>query len=361
MSRAALGFVLALCLTGTAQADMRVVQGEGRAVVSGKNANDARRAALSDALYDAASKLGARIRGVSIINTQGALREESTSIVEGRFNGYKILSEGREGSTFVVRVEAVGETEEESCGGKRVDIDMRQIRLRAAAGIDGRVQRAVAEGLTRSIAMLGEGTAFRVSDQRALPQLNGSERTHQSQYDYMGQLTGTLPSPAGYSLSGEIVVERARRDMMLANITDTVITIVLKLRDNYSGAQIGTIRRSMQLADKRGVFGFQDSYLTPDEVDPTPLFDGVRQDLEAQLSCRPLRAAVLQSSNGKVLLSVGLEHGINRGDYFLVTGAGSRNEWQIVQIEEATPVQSVAKLMKPKPAIPADSLATLMR
>ena len=96
-------------------------------------------------------------------------------------------------------------------------------------------------------------------------------------------------------------------------------------------------------------------------VDTGALFELIRADLEEKLACQPLRAAVLQAGKDEVLLSVGLEHGVNRGDYFFVGTANSRGEWQIVRVEEATPSQSVAKFLKPRPSIPANALATLMR
>jgi hypothetical protein len=188
---------LAAASITSAQAGMQVVRGEGRAVISGKDVTAARKAALADALYDAAGKLGTRVRGASLLN-QGVLREESGALVDGRFKTYSVVHEGREGSAFVVTIEAVGETEGESCSGKRADLDMRAVSVRAAPGIQGHVLRTVTEGINRGVALLSEGEAFRVADQRHLPQIRGGERNNSSQYDYAAQLTDSRPSPAGY-------------------------------------------------------------------------------------------------------------------------------------------------------------------
>ena len=350
-----------------AHAGYRVVQGEGRAAIGGKDLASARKAALADALHDAAGKLQSHVRGVSLVDMQGAIKEESTILVEGRFSRYHVLFEGREGGTFIVRIEAIGVSEEEACAGKRVDLDMRAVRIRVAPGIQGHIQRNVTEGVSRGMAMLADGNAFRVADQRWLPAVAGSERSHYSQYDYMGQMTNTLPSPAGYSVSGDIIVELARRDGMLTNVTDVVVRLSFTVKDNYTGARVNEIRRELVVADRRTIMGVENMLgLTPSrgsqpQIDTAPLFEQVREDLEEALACKPLRALVLDEEDGKISLSVGLEHGIQPGDYFLVSLPNVGNEWQVIRIEDATPSRSIARAMKAKPGIPVNSLATLMR
>lgn len=357
-----LSVALSAILAAPAFAGMQVVRGEGRAVISGRDTGAARKAALADALYDAAGRLGTRVRGASLLN-QGVLREESSALVDGRFKTYSVVYEGREGSAYVVTVEAVGETEGESCSGKRADLDMRAVTFRAAPGIRGSVLRNVEEGFSRGLAVLGEGDSFRVNDQRHLPAIRGGERNQASQYDYMAQLTDSRPHIAGYSASGEIIVETTRRDNYVANITDITVIVALQLKDNYTGARIGTVRRSMSFADRRSVFGLEPALMPSavGRIDMSALFDQVRAELEDKLACQPLRAAVLQSDRGQLTLSVGFEHGVREGDYFLVTTKNSKGNAQIVKIEDVGPTQSVARSLKPQPVVPANVLATLMR
>ena len=366
-----LAFILAVGMSAVAfiqaQAGQRLVRGEGRAVIAGKDLSVARKAALADALYDAASKLQSHVRGASLIDTKGVLQEESSMLVGGRFSGYHILFEGREGGAFIVRIEAVGVTDEEACGGKRVDLDIRDIRTRVAPGIQGQVQRNVAEGLARGLTRLGDGTVFRIADQRHLRQTSGDERTKRSQYDYMAQVTNSLPSAAGFSLSGGIIVETVRRDTALTNVTDIAVRLSLTIKDNYTGARIKDIKEEILVADRRAVFGLDTliglSAGTPPQphVDLAPLFERVLDDLETELACKPLRALVQESDKGEVVLSVGLEHGVARGDYFLVTLPNAGNEWQVIRIDDVTPSQSIARTLKAKPGIPVNALATLMR
>jgi len=344
-----------------AQAGQRLVQGEGRAVISGKDLSVARKAALADALYDAATKLQSHVRGASLIDTRGVLQEESSMLVGGRFSGYHILFEGREGGAFIVRIEAVGVTDEEACGGKRVDLDIREIRTRVAPGIQGQVQRNVAEGLSRGLARLGDGTVFRIADQRHLRQTPGDERTKRSQYDYMAQMTSSQPSAAGFSLSGGIIVETVRRDTALTNVTDIAVRLSMTIKDNYTGARIKDINQEIMVADRRSVFGLESLVGLTAATPPQPHVDRVLEDLETELACKPLRALVQESDKGEVILSVGLEHGVSRGDYFLVTLPNASSEWQVIRIDDVTPSQSIARTLKAKPGIPVNALATLMR
>ena len=349
---------VSLAALAQAHAGQRFVQGEGRAVMAGKDLSTARKAALADALFDAASKIDSRVRGASLMDTDGALKEESSMLVAGRFAGHHILFEGREGGAYIVRIEAIALTDEEACGGKRVDLDIREIRTRVAPGIQGQVQRNVA---------LQEASVWRIADQRHLRQTRGDERTHRSQYDYMAQLTNSLPSPAGFSVSGDVIVETARRDGVLTNVTDILVRMTLTLKDNYTGARIREIHRELVVPDKRGVFGLESMigltaapHIQP-RVDLAPLFDEVREDLEEELACKPLRAVVRSIDKGDIVLSVGLEHGVQRGDYFMVTLPNASNDWQVIRIDDVTPSQSIARTLKAKPGIPLNALATLMR
>jgi len=345
----------------TAQAAPRYVKGEGRAPMRGKDIGAARQAALANALYDAAGQLGTKVKGVNITDRGVVVRDESIQLVEGRFQAYRVVFEAQEGSNYVVHIEAIGRDEGESCDGKRVDLDMREVRLKVAPGIQGHVQRDVQEGVTRGVAILNDSDAFRVSDQRHLRAVAGGERNNRSQYDYMAQMTDSRPAPAGYSLSGEIIVERSRRDFIVAEWTDISVTLTLKLKDNFTGAQIGQIRKNSKVADQRMPYGFQGAFHAQPHVNLAGMFESLRADLEEKLACQPLRAVVQDSHAGRIMLSVGLEHGVNEGDYFLVNLTNGRQDWQVVRIEDASPNQSVARAMKSTPAIPVNSIARLMR
>lgn len=362
MRLVSLSLVFALALIGSASAGYRVVQGQGRAAIAGSDVAAARKAALAEALYDAAGKLQMKVRGVSSRPASGALFEETTALVEGRFKGYHVVREQREGGSFVVSIEAIGEDDQDSCEGKRVDVDVRHISVRVAPGFQGHVVSSINEALSQAASVLGQGVSFRVSDQQWLSKPSGPERYNASHSDYYSQLTGTIPGPAGYSISGTITAERERRDNLFANITDVVLTISLSLRDNFTGAHVVNFVKREKFADRRMLFGMDEAFISNSKINIKPLFESVRDELELILACRPLRAMVIESNRGNLLLSVGQEHGVNQGDYFLVTLPGSKSSgWQIVRIESVDVNRSTARALKQLPHVPGNSLAVLMR
>ena len=349
---------------GCAEAGYRVVTGEGRAAIAG-SVDAARKAALAEALYDAAGKLGLKLRGFSHVDPSGALREETSSLVEGRFKGYQVVREGRDGASFHVSIEAVGEVEQETCSQARVDVNLREIIVRAAPGVPGHVVSAMNESLARAPRSLSEGGVLRVIDHRWLGQPRGGERLRSSDNDYYAQLLGELPSPGGYSLSGSLVVERDRRDSFVMNSTDLAVTLSLKLRDNFSGALIGEATQRLSIRDRRLPFGADEAFAPAPVVRLEPLFAKIRAQIEGFIACKPLRAVVVEAGARGLVLSVGQEHGVEVGDYFLVYLQGGRqpsgSQWQIVRIDEVSPDKSLARSMKAAPAIPANALAVLMR
>ena len=177
----------------------------------------------------------------------------------------------------------------------------------------------------------------------------------------MAQFTNSAPSLSGYSLSGDILVERIRNDGLLTSATDIQATLSLKLYDNFTGSQIGLIRKSMTQADRRTIYGIAEAWQQQPHIDLHPLFEQARAELEQKLACQPLRAAVMESGPSGIMLSVGAENGVNEGDYFLLTSTAAKNQWQIVQVETVNPRQAMARTLKPTPKIVAGTTALLMR
>ena len=117
-----------------AAAGLRVVQGEGYAAIAGNDVARARKAALAEALYNAAGRVKTKIRGAGHLDTRGVMTEESSMLVEGSLRDHRIVQEYREGSRYVVIVEALAETDGSACGTKRVDLDVRPIARAASRG-----------------------------------------------------------------------------------------------------------------------------------------------------------------------------------------------------------------------------------
>jgi len=354
-----LALVIALP-TDEAWAGLRYVSGEGRAVITGNDVTQARKSALADALYEAAAQLGTKIKGASQLNN-GVFKDEHSILVDGHIRQHQIVAEGRENGSYFVKIDGIGDSDDTECSASRVDLDMRKVRIQVAKGITGYNYNAVVAGLRHGIDYLGEGDSFRVADQSHLPAISGAERNNNSTYDYMAQFTNSVPSLSGYSLSGDILVERIRNDGLLTSATDIQATLSLKLYDNFTGSQIGLIRKSLTQADRRTIYGIAEAWQQQPHIDLHPLFEQARAELEQKLACQPLRAAVMEAGPSGIMLSVGAENGVNEGDYFLLTFTAAKNQWQIVQVETVNPRQAMARTLKPTPKIVAGTTALLMR
>lgn len=365
MKNAVLAIAIAaagLCLSLPADAGMRVVQGEGWAPVSGKSTAAARERALAAALYDAASRLQSKVRGASQLNTDGRLTEEMTTTVAAQLKGYEIIKDGQMGSNWMIVVEAIGEGQNEgSCDpNRRVDLDMRHISIRVAPGIQGHANAAIHEGLARGIEALATGGTYVVADQRFLPPLRGAERNHASNLDYAAQVSGALPSPSGYSLSGTIMAEIDRSDYYVAQKKAITVSIALKLRDNFNGVTIATVQEQQVIPGSTTVYGVPGSgFDLGPRVNIAPLFEKVQAALDRVLACKPLRAVVLAHSGGKLVLSAGLDNGVQPGDYFLLNNKG-RDSWQILKIEDASAGRAIARPIRPGRPVPVNSLVEML-
>lgn len=345
-----------------ADAGLRVVQGEGWAPISGKSTAAARERALAAALYDAASRLQSKVRGASQLDTGGRLKEEMTTTVAAQLKGYEIVKDGQMGSNWMIVVEAIGEGENEgACDpNRRVDLDMRHISFRIAPGIQGHAAASIREGLARGIETLATGGNYVVADQRFLPPLQGAERNHASSLDYATQVSGALPSPSGYSLSGTIMAEIDRDDYLIAQKKAITVSISLKLRDNFNGVVLTTVQEQQVIPGSTTVYGLPKSgFDLGPRVNIAPLFAKVQATLDQMLSCKPLRAVVLAHSGGKLVLSAGLNNGIQPGDYFLVNGKG-RESWQILKIEDASAARAIARPIRPGRPVPVNSLVEML-
>jgi|GEM_PF-6044813 len=359
----ALSLMAAAAFAGSpAEATLRVVKGEGWAPISGNATATARERALAAALYDAASRLQTKVRGASQLNTQGRLTEEMTATVAAQLKGYEIIKDGQMGSNWMIVVEAIGEGENEGpCdSNRRVDLDMRHVSIRVAPGIQGHANAAIYEGLARGVEMLASGGTYVVSDQRFLPPLRGAERNHASSLDYMTQVSGALPSVSGYSVSGTIIAEIDRGDYYIAQRTAVTISINLKLRDNFNGVTIAHIQEQQVIPGSTTVYGLPRSgFDNFPKVNTIPLFQKVQDALDSVLACKPLRAVVIAKNGGKLVLSAGLDNGVQPGDYFLVNPKG-RESWQILKIEDASAGRSIARPIRPGREVPVNSLVEML-
>jgi Flagellar assembly protein T, N-terminal domain len=364
MKRALL--TLSLAILGSlspAWAAPHIVQAEGFAAIVGNDVTKARQAALAEALYDAAGKARMRVQGMGSLSTQGRVSENSNFVVEGLLKGYQIIEDRRDGTRYRIVIEALADIEDESCNDRHhIDLDLRTIDVRIAPGLRGAFKTAALEGIARSVDVLSSSGTFRVTDHR---NQMGSNQIPISTLDsdpYATAMSAIVVNDAGYSLSGSLIIERSRADNLMYSDSKLIARLQLQLKDNYSKAHISSIHHEIEVPLNKHIWGTPVLFDQDATLDISPLWRMVADDLDEALKCQPLRAKIISSGRGLVQLSAGQEHGVERGDYFIVQfDRGATPAWQVLKIEQAGPVMSTARIMKPAPSIPNNSLAILLK
>jgi len=219
------------------------------------------------------------------------------------------------------------------------------------------------ESLERFLGDLKASDSWRVTDDRNIygKTLVGAGAPKVDRYTAL--LKGYTTSAAGFTLSGRLVVERDRADNLALNRTDLVATATLQLIDNYTGSTVETIREKSKIQIANRLWGTEIDISEEDA--PTtlaPLWSAIEARLEDRLGCQPLRAVITSISADRATLSVGSEQGVKTGDYFLVEFmANSKNAWQLMRVEQASPTASSARFMKATTGIRINALATLLQ
>lgn len=349
-------------LTGpSAEAATRVVRAQGVAAMVGNDTAAARKGALAEALYDAAGRANMSVRGASHLSTSGVATEESTMLVQGKVKDYQVVDEHREGSRYVVVIEALIDSNEESCkSGRRFDLELRHMRVRVAPGLSGHTQRLADDSVARALDTMVDNQTFRIEDRRSL--YTRPDQTSPNSYTSIMQ--GVVPAGmiGGYSMTGDMVVERIRNSNIALNSVSIKASVTLRLHDVLTGQAAPTVQKSVEIPIKHRIWGTDNDVIQIDSVNFEPLWASVIDGLEEMLGCQPLRARVMEVSAQNVRLSVGNRNGIKAGDYFLVEFPGQKGQgWQLMVIESTGTTTSIARMMKKTPVVPLNATAVLMQ
>ncbi len=363
--------LLASCLgllcsvaSGPALSGTKLIRAEGRASIAGNNIDTARKAALAEALYDAAGQVRMVVRGASYLSSAGTIKEDTGIAVEGLLKGYQVVDERREGSRYLVSIEALADTDDSECTSrKRADIAIAPISVQVAHGLSGVDERMAHESLERFLGDLKASDSWRVTDDRNIYGKTSAGAGAPKVDRYTALLKGYTTSAAGFTLSGRLVVERDRADNLALNKTDLVATATLQLIDNYTGGTVETIREKSKIQIANRVWGTEIDISEEDApTNLAPLWSAIEARLEDRLGCQPLRAVITSINADRATLSVGSEQGVKAGDYFLVEFmANSQNAWQLMRVEQASPTASSARFMKATTGIRVNALATLLQ
>ena len=343
------------------EAATRIVHARGAAAIVGNDIASARKAALAEALYDAAGQGQSSVRGASHMSTLGVANEESSILVQGRIRDYQVVEEKREGGRYVVTIDALADNKDDLCKtGRKFDLELRSMSVNVAPGLSGHVQKQAEDSVERALYKMVDSEGFRVEDRRNLYQSSRQSSPNQ----YQSIITGQVPinMVGGYSVNGTMVVERTRRDTLALNITALKATVTLRLTDTLTGQMAPTVQKTMEMPIKKRVWGSNYDTLLIEAADFEGLWDKVADGLQEMLECQPLRARVIEVSGSNARLSVGNRNGIKAGDYFLVEFPGQKGQgWQLMVIESTGPTTSVARMMKPTPVVTRNATAVLMQ
>ena len=354
---------LALIGSYETQAGTRLVHAVGRAAIANGDVAGARKSALAEALYDAAGQVRMSVRGSTMVSDAGTLREESGIVVSGQLKGYQVLDEHREGDHFVVTIDALAETEEGECvSSKKSDVAIGAIDIRVAPGLTGKVERQGREGVERLFTVLNDEPSLRAVDDRRFNPVTRTSGTVKQNLSYLAVVENYHPTPGVLRLEGTVKLERARLGNDFINQTAIEVTADLQIVDTMTGAVRERILESAMVPLDSHLWGTD----IPLPANVTGSFDDLWHQVASRVAdhvgCDTVRTVVTSVSGTKAVISAGASNGVKPGDYFLVElPSETKNSWQIIRVESAGANQSVARLMKPKPAIRANSVAVLLQ
>lgn len=355
--------VFALLICDQVMAGTRLVHAVGRAAIANGDVAGARKSALAEALYDAAGQVRMSVRGSTMVSDAGTLREESGIVVSGQLKGYQVLDERREGDHFVVTIDALAETEEGECASsKKSDVAIGAIDIRVAPGLTGRVERQGREGVERLFSVLNEEPSLRAVDDRRFNPVTRSASAVKQNLGYLAVVENYRPTPGVLRLDGVVKLERARMGNALIAETAIQATADLQIVDTMTGAVRERIVETAQVPLESRVWGTDISVPSNITGSFDELWHQVATRVADHVGCDTVRAVVTSVSGNQATISAGAANGVKPGDYFLVElPSETKNSWQIIRVESAGANQSVARLMKPKPAIRANSVAVLLQ
>ena len=356
-----LGFVgLAL---SSADAGTRLVHSIGRAAIANGDVTGARKSALAEALYDAAGQVRMSVRGSTLVSDAGALREESGIVVSGQLKGYQVIDERREGDHFVVEIEALAETEEGECvSSKKSDVAIGAINIRVAPGLDGRVERAGREGIEQLLDMINEHPSLRAVDDRRFNPVVRTASSVKQNMAYLAAIENYRPTPGVLRIDGTIRLERARLGNEIMSETAIEATADLAIIDTLTGAEREHIQEHALIPLDNHIWGTSIAIPSQRTGSYEDLWRQVVSRIADHVGCDSVRAVVTSVTGNRATISAGTANGVKAGDYFLVElPSETKNSWQIIRVESSGANQSVARLMKAKPAIRPNSVAVLLQ
>jgi len=327
-------------------AGMRFTETTGRAVVMDPAMEqEARMAALEDALYLAALEGGARIDGFSAVTTDSSLEDHFVVRPASRILDYTIINEVIDDLHYEVSIRAaIGDLPQGDCLTRR-DVNLTVFAPRishghAAAAETGPMASQVINTLLETIEAFPGLNATRATD-TVLDPARLARAT--DQHDYQALTTGlTRVLPGDFALIPEITLTGKRARNGLDRRDEVLVTIRMHLFAGGSYAAVDQYEVAQRVTTKlRSPFRAVNILGQPrrpamlDQMQ-APVA-GLVERMARDLQCQPL-TATMQVADGKLSVPIGSYHGMRKNA--LAVASGTDTPWQIMRVSAVTPMSA---------------------
>jgi len=344
-----IGFIGRLCLfilimqSGAVQAaddQLRMIKATGRAVISHSEAlNEAKNAALEDALYLAALSGGAKIDGFSSVQADTALDDHFVVRPSSEILDYDIVDEMHDDQHYQVTVQAaVGSVERDGCQNRilgHISMFAPSYSLtRHVPGWLSTTPQLMVRALYDKMAVQSELTLTN----HAGTKLDVGTLLKDARYDYQ-TLTSSRPHVADgdFAFATEISFSDARVDKGLHQQHFLDVTITSHLYSGSRYQELGDVTHSGRI--KTGGTSISQTISTlaaPKRSDIQEallqLVDTHANALSQTMLCLPLSATMTQRDDG-LHVTIGARQGL--GPNHLAVVSGHMTPWTILRVTKS--------------------------
>lgn len=312
---------LACAAAVPASADVRRVQATGQAVESGLGADVTRRRALQEALIEAALSAGVDVNGFAASASSILTADQLVVRPSSRILGYSILSEGKSGDYYRVKVEVfVGEPVDDDPCSKRPPVTATAFRPRlsmdptAPVWMEG-FAADFADAVQYSLVQSRNGKLTR--SKAVGPQVAQVARVAQDM-DYASLTQGRTQTVAATKVSGLVIASDLSLDLVGGDHAGQTLLMTLTIRmfDAASQADKSRIRieRKVHLGTGLPIRSLNQVLRKDRQKLTAGLLDGVAAEFDAALGamrCEPL-VATLNYVGGKLIVPLGAQDGLTK-------------------------------------------------
>ena len=328
-------------------AGMRFTETTGRAVIlDPAMEQEARMAALEDALYLAALEGGARIDGFSAVMTDTSLEDHFVIRPASRILDYTITNEVIDDLHYQVSIRAaVGDLPKGNCLNRR-DVNLtvfapKFTHGKAVVAEAGPMVPLVITSIVEAIESHPGINATRATDTVLDPARLA--RTN-DKFDYRALTTGVTRVRRGdFALIPEVTLTGKRVTNGFDRHDEMLVSVEMHLFAGESYEPVNHFAVEQRITTKRRT-PFRTVNVISQPRRPAILDQmlapvaALVDDMASQLQCQPL-AATMAIVDGRLSVPIGSYHGMRQNALAVTTGTDT--PWQIMRVTSVTPMSSV--------------------